>query len=349
VRALTLQHGRLAVSSVSEPSPSRTQLLTRPLACGICGSDIHAAASGLALKELRQEVEASAPHSPLRGPLIDPADQVMLGHEFSAEVLAIGGDVEDFSIGDVVVSRPRVFDADGVKHTVGFSAVMPGGFGELMALDAAEALRVADWVDPHHAALTEPVAVALHALNRIQLRPGQPVIVVGCGPVGLALITVLVARDHHPLIAAETDDGRRRWAENVGADQVIDPRADSAGAVAMGLSNIAPVVFEAVGVPGVLDAVILDAPADSHVVVVGACLDVDAWRPMLALGRELTLTFALGYSAQEFADSLRLITSGLSVAELVTNKVTLDEAVATFDQLRRPEHTNTQVKVLVSP
>lgn len=349
MRALTLLRGELAVSSVPDPSPSRTQLLTRPLACGICGSDIHAATSGNALQNLQREVQESAPHSPLRGPLFDPADRVLLGHEFCAEVVAVGHDIEGFSAGDVVVSRPRVIDADGTKHTVGFSAVTPGGFGELMVLDAAEALRVADGVDPRHAALTEPFAVALHALGGIQLRPGQPVIVVGCGPVGLALIIILISRDHHPVIAADTNAGRRRWADNSGADQIVDPLVQSAGAIAMELSALPPVVFEAVGVPGVLDSVVLDAAPQSHIVVVGACLDVDSWRPMLALGRELTLTFVLGYSAQEFADSLRLITSGLPVAELVTNTVTLDEAVTVFDQLRHPERNNEQMKVLVSP
>lgn len=337
MQALSLLRSNLTVEEIDDPTPERRQLLARPLACGICGSDLHTVDSADELIGLHRQVAADAPHSPLRGPAVDPEVAVVLGHEFSAEVVGIGSDVDDFVVGDRVVSVPRLIDVGGKKHTIGYSASYPGGFAELMLIDADLALRFDHNLEPSVAALTEPLAVALHAVNRARLEPGQPTVVVGCGPVGLAIILQLRAVGNDRIVAADPSPSRRALAETVGARLAVDPEAESPSAVAMGLGSLPPVIFEVVGAPGVLDQVLLDAPAHSHVVVVGACLQPDHWRPMLALGRELTISFALAYSDAEFAETLRALEEArLDPRPLITSIVPLDQAPTVFEMLREP-------------
>lgn len=337
MQALSLLGGSLTVREIDDPVPGRRQLLARPLACGICGSDLHTVDSGDELIGLHRQVAADAPHSPLRGPVVDPEVAVVLGHEFSAEVVGMGSHVDDFVIGDRVVSVPRLIDVRGKKHTIGYSASYPGGFAELMLIDADLALRFGHNLEPSVAALTEPLAVALHAVNKAGVEPGQPTVVVGCGPVGLAIILQLRAFGHDRIVAADPSPSRRALAETVGARVVLDPEAESPSAVAMGLGSPPPVIFEVVGAPGVLDQVLLDAPAHSQVVVVGACLQPDRWRPLLALGRELTILFALAYSNAEFGQTLQSLEEArLDPRPLITSIVPLDEAPAAFESLRQP-------------
>ncbi len=356
MRALTLLDGALEVCEVPEPVPQPHQILARPLACGICGSDLHMVDHGQELWSLHQEVAANASHSPMRGPAVDPQIPVVLGHEFVAEVVGMGHEVRGFSLGDVVVSVPRVFDRDGGRHTLGYSATYPGGFGQAMVLDSTLALKVPTGIDPHLAVLTEPLAVAFHALAKVAINPGQPVAIVGCGPIGMALLVWLKGRGHSPVVMADVVAKRRERARAAGADLVVDPGVVSPGAPPLGavVASLAeasvmagpPIFFEAVGLPGILDQLLMEAPSLSQIVVVGACLGSDRWRPMLALGRELTLHFALGYSDVEFAQSLDAIADcRIDPSVLITGTVPLGEALDAFQRLASEA---SDLKVLVT-
>jgi len=337
MRAAVAQCGELRVRDVAAPERRGGHILARPVACGVCGSDLGVLRHGEELAALRREVAARAPHGPLRAASVEPGAPTVLGHEFCAEVVDPGPARPDLRAGDLVVSMPRIHDAAGEPHTLGFSKAFPGGFGELMLLDPALALRVPGGLPPRWAALTEPAAVAHHAVGRSRLVVGEAAVVVGCGPVGLAIVDRLRLWGADPIIAADPVPERRVRARAMGADVVVDPKMASPVAVwAQEAGGAAPVVFEAVGKPGILDQVLLDAAPDTEIVVVGACMRADTVRPMLGLGREVTLRFALGYTEEEFADTLDdLVRGRLRPAVLVEEVVSLEALPSVFARMLR--------------
>jgi threonine dehydrogenase-like Zn-dependent dehydrogenase len=187
---------------------------------------------------------------------------------------------------------------------------------------------------------------------------------VGCGPVGLAVIAALKAQGHGPVIAADFSPRRRAAAERLGADIVIDPAQDSPhdrweslgvpkarGAQQMmrmmGGSFGRPIVFECVGAPGVVQALIEAAPVGAQIVVAGVCMETDRIEPSIAITKEIELTFVFGYSPEEFADTLRQIAEGaIDVSGLVTGRVGLEGVADAFTALADPE---AHVKILVEP
>ena len=148
-----------------------------------------------------------------------------MGHEFCCEVVELGPDVSNLTPGQVVVSMPAVFDADGI-HAVGYSSRYPGGYAELLVLNELLAIPVPDGVPPSLAAMTEPLAVGVHAVNKSRITGQDAAIVLGLGPVGLACVAELKMRGIGPVIGADFSSRRRSLAEHLGCDVVVDPRAE---------------------------------------------------------------------------------------------------------------------------
>ena len=341
-----MRHGALVVDEIPEPHPGSGQILVRTLACGICGSDLHALAHGDLMVEMSQQAGPPADGIPSME-VMDLAHDVVMGHEFAAEVVELGPDVANAEVGDVVVSVPLAFDPAGL-HSVGYSNRYPGGYGELMVLNDLLSLTVPNGLAARRAALTEPMAVGLHAVNRSQVAPGHAAVVLGAGPVGLAVIAALHALGVEPIVAADFSETRRRLAVTMGAHEVVDPSTEPAIEAWRRLGAKSPmVIFEAVGVPGMLDAAMSAAPRGAQVLVVGVCMQPDTVRPMLAIGKELNLQFVLGYDPLEFAETLRRISVGeLEVDPLITGSVGIDGIPGAFDDLGRPD---AHAKILVEP
>jgi 2-desacetyl-2-hydroxyethyl bacteriochlorophyllide A dehydrogenase len=346
VRAAVAHSGQIVVEDVDEPVPGEGQVLVSSLACGICGSDLHML--------------------DVLGTLGPDAPPLVFGHEFCAEILDHGPGTDRRNApapGTRVCAVPYATGPAG-PELIGYSARFPGGFAERLVVDAERLLPVPDGLATEHAALTEPLAVGVHAVATARLVPGAPALVVGCGPIGLAVIAALKARGHGPIVAADFSPARRARAERLGADVVVDPadhspyeRWTQLGAAPLPSSPLleasvgprppAPVVFECVGVPGILQQVIDGAPLHAHVVVVGVCTQPDSIQPAVAITKELSLDFVFAYRPAEVAESLRLLATGaVDPAALVTGSVGLDEIDAAFTRLRHPDD---DVKVLVTP
>jgi threonine dehydrogenase-like Zn-dependent dehydrogenase len=337
----------LSVDDVPEPVPQSGQALTRVLACGICGSDLHLLQHGEESLALREELAAENPPGPL-DPVPFEADQpTIMGHEFCCEVIELGPGCENLAEGDVVVSMPAAFDAAGL-HAIGFSNLYPGGYAERIVLNDLLALKVPNGLEPRLAALTEPFAVGVHAVAKSGLRSDDAAIVLGCGPIGLAVITDLKQRGVSPVVAADLSPARRALAERLGADEVVDPTVEPAIAAWRRVDGTRPVViFEAVGVPGMLDACMRMAPKGTRITVVGACLEADTVRPIIGIGKELSLQFVLGYEPHEFAAALMAIAEGkVDLAPMITGSVTVDGVPQAFADLGHPD---AHAKILVQP
>jgi threonine dehydrogenase-like Zn-dependent dehydrogenase len=357
MRAVIRRNKTLVCDEIGELEPAEGQVLVKTLACGICGSDLHA------LHHMEHMIDLSRrAGAPDNG--FDPSADTVFGHEFCAEVLDFGpGAARTLKAGARVVSMPLTMTAGGVE-ALGFSNRLPGGFAERMLLTEAMLLEVPNGLPTDQAALTEPFAVGAHAVAKAHLDADSVALVVGCGPVGLAVIGALKASGHGPVVAADFSPRRRAAAERLGADIVIDPgvespheRWESLGVPKaraaqtmmrmMGKSFGRPVLFECVGSPGVLEGLIEAAPAGAQIVVAGVCMESDRIEPSIAVTKEIELTFILGYTPKEFAQTLRRLADGvIDVSHLVTGKVGLEATAQAFRDLGDPE---AHVKILVEP
>jgi 2-desacetyl-2-hydroxyethyl bacteriochlorophyllide A dehydrogenase len=347
MRAAVMTEWNLTVEDVPDPVPRSGQVLAKVLACGICGSDLHLLKFGAEQIRLRNELMADTPPDPLAPIPFEPSQPLVMGHEFCCEIVELGPGTERARVGDVVVSMPGAFDDRGI-HALGYSNLLPGGYSELMVLNDFLILPVPNGLAPRHAALTEPLAVGVHAVNKSRIDNGDAAIVLGCGPVGLAVIASLATRGIGPIVAADFSPARRRLAEHFGAHVVVDPREQSAIAAWRTADGQRPlVIFEAVGVPGMIDQAMRAAPRDARIVVVGVCMQQDHMQPMVGIARELNVQFVLAYTPEEFAATLDTIADGpLDLDPLITGTVGVDGVPQAFTDLADPEE---HAKILVEP
>ncbi len=283
----------------------------------------------------------------LGGPELDIEHDVYMGHEFAAEVLDTGPDTATFPPGTLVTSMPILVSQSAIQP-IAYSNEVVGGYAQRMLLSAPLLVEVPNGLDARHAALTEPMAVGLHAVNRSQIGSGDGALVLGAGPVGLAVIAALKLRGVAPIVAADFSPARRALAVTLGAHEAVDPREETAWAAYGRVGKGRPVVvFEAIGVPGIIDDILRRSPAQSRVVVVGVCMEDDTVTPFYGIAKELNLQFVLGYDPAEFAASLRSIAEGeIDVAPLVTAEIGLDDVAWAFEALGDPEQ---HCKIVVTP
>ena len=376
MRAVVCQNAELSVEERPEPVPDKGQVRLTVSRCGICGSDLHARHGMDAWADLAQKIGYDR-----FGRLSQP---VVFGHEFSGEVAEYGTKTRGkVPTGTPVVALPMVRGPHGVD-TTGLSQHAPGAYAEQVLVQESLMLPVPNGLSPDVAALTEPMAVALHAVNRADIGKRQVAIVIGCGPVGLGVILMLKAKGVKTVVAADFSPGRRALAQRCGADIVVDPAQDSpylaadAGHITdmpkaldtlfdlneklvrvpgwwhlwrtaekLGAAPKHPVVFECVGVPGVIEGIVDSAPLFSRVVVVGVCVGEDRFQPAMAINKEIDLRFVIGYSPLEFRDTLHMLAEGeVDPRPLITGEVGLDGVDAAFTALGDPEK---HAKILIDP
>lgn len=219
MKAVVMRDRQLLVDSIADPVPAQGEVLVKTLACGICGSGLHMFHHcELVLSNFK------------RGNLpidFDTQQDVVFGHEFCGEILDHGpGGDRKLKVGTKVCSLPFVI-RDNLFHHVGYSNLYPGGYGEQMVLAEQMLMPVPGDLPADIAALTEPLTVATHAVNRAQLVGDEVPVVVGCGPIGLAVIAVLKSRGIGPIVASDFSPKRRALAEKMGADVVVNPAEQS--------------------------------------------------------------------------------------------------------------------------
>ncbi len=340
MRGVVARRGRLVVEELPDPVPGPDDALVRLRACGICGSDLHTLAHADALPAVEVAAGVEARFRPER--------DFYLGHEWVAEVLDVGSAAGGaVAPGDRVVSMPYLVRGLDLIP-LGFSNDHYAGYCEQFLLTAALCRRVPNGLDDRRAALTEPMAVGLHAVNQARLDSNDVVAVVGCGPIGLTVIAWLRHRGVEPIVATDYSARRRAVAAALGAHLVLDPAAGPPFASMPPETLGRPmVVFEAVGVPGVLDELVATVPVRARLVVAGVCMQPDTIRPLLAVVKELSLQFVYAYDQEEFDETLRALAEGeLDVEPLLTGRVGLEGVAPAFEELARAED---HVKVLLEP
>lgn len=327
----------LAVEAIATPDPGPHQLILQVRACGVCGSDLH-----------MTEAHSS---------IVLPPGAVM-GHEFSGEVAAVGGALKGrFKEGDRVVGFPYLCGCrtpcpdpgyNGDRCPTGLPIGLGqhnGAFAEYVRIGGTGAYGLPDNVSFEEGALVEPLAVGLHAVEKGKVQRGDTVLIVGAGPVGLAIAQWCRFSGARRVIVSERAPARQRLAERFGASDVLDPAAPLMAQVQAIAGKGPDVIFECVGLPGMIDQMMRIAPRGCRIVVAGLCQGTDTITPLRGVMKELTLQFVVAYTSREFGMVIDMIARDrIDATALITDRVTLDELPDAFERLRTPAG---QCKVMV--
>lgn len=328
----------LALEHIPDPTPEPDQVILKVGRCGICGTDLH---------RTEENIFSLKPGA-------------VPGHEFSGEVVALGRKTSGLAIGDRVTALPYVGCGRCVECMSGapnFCRSMrniggddlPGGYAEYVAVGAHWTVKLPDALSLEDGALIEPLAVGLHGVQRAGLQAGARVLVIGAGPIGLACVYWARRTGAAKIAVTAASDRRADMARGMGADTFITTNGGSSlsNSVTAALGGPADVVFECVGLPGLLDKAISCVRIRGVVVVLGVCVQPDPFMPIMALAREVDIRFSQVYNLREFEVAVDAMESGnVEPRAMITDVVNLDAAPAAFEALRHRTH---QCKVLINP
>jgi (R,R)-butanediol dehydrogenase/meso-butanediol dehydrogenase/diacetyl reductase len=327
----------VAVEERPVPVPSAGEVVIAVEYCGICGTDLHSVMEGWG------------------------RPGAILGHEYSGRIAAVGPGVGGWAVGDEVTAEPgRVcgtceFCAGGRPSlcreymALLLAGAWPGAFAEFVPVSASQLHRIPPGLGPRAAALTEPLAVALHAITRSRFARGQAALVTGAGPLGCLHVAALKAMGAGRVIVSEPSPARRAAAYAAGADRVVAPQEfDPPESPLLEADDAVDVAFECSGNPAAFTAALAQLRPGGTLVIVGTGMvrpELDHHRVIV---KELIVTGALNYDATGFDDALRLLGSGaLPVDALIApGAVPLASIMPAMEDLAAG---HTAAKVLVAP
>jgi threonine dehydrogenase-like Zn-dependent dehydrogenase len=327
MRAAVLRDGRVAVGTVEEPVAGPGQLLVRSLACGICASDLH----------YMDHFDAGAEDDSAMS-TYDRDVPIVMGHEYCAEVVGYGPDTERrIPVGTRVSSLPVLRTAAG-RRIIGQNPDSPGGFGEYLLLDEAITRVVVSDLPDEIVSMADAISVGWSAAKRADLATTDVALVIGCGAIGLSAIATLHGLGIGPVVAADLVATRRETARAMGADVVVDPAEVSPYAVWHDVARSATagcVVFECVGVPGVLDSIIKGAPRGTRILSVGGPPQGDHLHTLTAKRKGINIQFGGGPAMHHWDEAFDAVCSGrLDVTPMFGHTVGLDGVAAALDASR---------------
>ncbi len=309
----------------------RGEVVVRICRCGICGSDLH----------LTEDPAFS----------LEPG--TILGHEFSGEIVAVAPGVDRVRVGHRVAILPARGCAKCASCQLGdplgctSRLIQFGGFAEYKAVAAEQCMTLPATVALEDGALVEPLAVGLHGVRLADLPPGARVLIIGAGPVGLAVAFWARRLGARVVAVMATSLRRDELGRRLGAHLFVDPTDTSVPAVHAALAGAPDVVFECVGKPGLIRRAVDYVKPRGTIVVLGVCSGMDTFHHFDALMKEVRIQMGLMYSMREFeAAADALDTTDALPRAMVTDVVSLDRLPAAFEGLRHRTH---QCKVLVDP
>lgn len=341
MKAATFENGLIRVTELPDPVPVKGQALVRTHACGLCASDSHFLTGGQNIIDLSRQM--GGPYAAL-----DFARPFVPGHEYVGEVLDYGpGSRRPVKAGRRVTSVP-IMRQGGAHKVVGYSHECPGGFGELMLLDEDMLLEVPDGLPDDHAALIEPLAVGLEHARRGRPAKDDVALVLGCGAIGLGVVAGLALANAGPIVAADFRADRREMALKLGAHVAIDPReVDPYGPLPDLGARRVNLIYENVGLPGMLQKIIAGAPFDGRIVMGGYCMEEEALFVFAAQNKRLNIQFAGGEEPQDMDLALRSIADGrIDVTPWLGERIGLGGLAGAIGAMNAPD---APVRTVIDP
>ncbi|KAF6236211.1 hypothetical protein HO173_005841 [Letharia columbiana] len=347
-------HGQkdIRLDDVPIPQCGRGQVKVKPAYVGICGTDLHEYLGGA-------NIMPTVPH-----PITNEKVPLTLGHEFSGVVEEVGEGVYDIKVGAKVTIQPIIYDGtcgacrDGYINCcdnngfVGLSG-WGGGLSEHVVVPRKAVYEIPENVSMEVAALVEPLAVAWHAVNISPFKKGDSVLILGGGPIGLAVIQTLKARGAEKIIVSEMAPRRMEFAKKFGAHYVLDPSKDDVVARVKEICDGrgVNVAFDAAGVQAGLDQAIQAIRARGTLVNIAIWEKTATITPNWLCFRERKYMGVATYQEGDFQDVLDAISSGkLQPASMITRKIQMDEVEEKgFKALVNDKDNHVKILVEVSP
>jgi L-iditol 2-dehydrogenase len=332
MKALLLtEYGKLSMADMPDPVPAEDEAVVRVRACGICGSDVHG-------------------YTGATGRRIPP---LVMGHEAAGVIEHVGAPAAGFAPGDRVTFDSTLYcgrcefcrrgevNLCDARRVLGVSCAdyrRHGAFAELVSVPVRTLHRLPDSLPFEHAALVEPLAVAVHAVDRQRPSPSDRIVVIGCGMIGLLVVQVLRARGCASITAVDVDERRRRLAARLGAERTSAQMSGSAAA---------DHVFEAVGRAETVTAAIHGVRKGGAVTLIGN-LAPEVPLPLQAVVTGEIALLGSCASSGEYPKAIALLATGaVDVAPLVSAVAPLHEGAAWFERLHRGDEG--LLKVVLRP
>ena len=324
LQSIMTEPGKIEFREVAKPKIGANELLMQTKRIGICGSDIHVF-HGL--------------HPYTNYPIVQ-------GHEVSGIVADVGKNVAGFSIGDKITFTPQVTCGDcylcqtemyHICENLRVMGFQTNGSGqEYFPLPAWNALKLPDYFSLDHAALIEPIAVAVHSLQRGGDIQGKKVLILGAGTIGNLTAQAAKAMGAEAVMITDISAFKLEKAKSCGIDYVINSITDDLGeAITTHFGPTkADLILECVGVQATVDQAIENARKGTTIVIVG----VFGEKPTVDLGlvqdRELSLVGTLMYKKEDFKQAIALISEGKMVLdELVTHRFKFDDYLNAYQTI----------------
>ena len=327
----------LTIEQVDDPTPGPDDLILKVKDCGICGTDLHMTKHGA---------------------MTMPGNTVM-GHEFSGEVYEVGKNVgSNWKIGMGACSLPMLgcgtCEPCKVGNTlfcdkmdiIGLGTNM-GAYAEFVRVRANDSFALPDGVNYRQGALVEPLSVGLHAIHMAKLPPRSNILIIGAGPIGLAIASWARFFGVRNIVVSERSEARIKMAAQFGATAVINPEEPLDQQFLKETGTPPEIIFECVGVPGMLELCIKNAPLQGRVMAVGVCDKPDTFVPADALFKEIQIQWVMGYRKPDFGYIIDMMKDGrFDALPMITDIVSFDKFADAFEALRTPGH---QCKVMLEP
>jgi (R,R)-butanediol dehydrogenase/meso-butanediol dehydrogenase/diacetyl reductase len=299
--------------------------------CGICGSDLH----------MTEDAAYGCEHGDV------------LGHEFAGEVVALGSGAEGLKTGDLVSVIPlrscghcehcRKGEVQWCEHF----GLQGGGYAEYALTRPNQCIKLPTDLSFADGAIIEPLAVALHGVNLSGLQKGDKVLVLGAGPIGLAVAFWAKRMGAAKVAVQDIAEFQKARALEMGADAfVVDP-ADPVGGAERGLGGKADIVFECVGIPGLIAQAVSQVRPRGTILLLGLCTRPDTFNSFAMLSKEVRLVTSALFTVPEYQASLDALAEGaIEPRLLVTDTIALADTPEIFESLK---HRTRQCKVLIAP
>lgn len=324
-------HQPLVVETLPDPTPAEGEVVVKVARCGICGSDLH--------------MTEDAAYGKGAGDV--------LGHEFAGEVVGLGRGTTGLAIGDLVSVIPLKSCGHCASCRAGEVAwcehfgLQGGGYAQYALTSPNQCIRLPKSASLSDGAIIEPLAVALHGVVMAGMKPGDNVLILGAGPIGLAV--AFWARRHGAgkVVVQDIASYQQDRALDMGATGFVVDLVDPVGAAERALGGKADVVFECVGIPGMIAQAVSQVRNRGTILLLGLCTRPDTFNSFAMLSKEVRLITSAFFTLGEYQTALDALDAGACEPRLlVTGTIALDDTPARFEALRR--RTN-DCKVLIAP
>lgn len=333
MRAAVMQglHKPLAIETIADPTPGEGDVVVRVGRCGICGSDLHMT----------------------EDPAYGQGPGSVLGHEFAGEVVALGRGVDGLKTGDLVSVIP--LQSCGTCHACQSGEVQwcerfglqGGGYAEYALTRPNQCVRLPSSSSLADGAIVEPLAVALHGVVLSRMKIGDKVLVLGAGPIGLAIAFWARRFGAGRVVVQDLAEWQRNRALQMGAHDFVVDHGDPVGSAERALRGKADVVFECAGVPGLIAQAVDQVRNDGTITLLGLCTRPDSFNSFAMLSKQVKLVTSAFFTRQEYEAALDTLDRGaVEPRLLVTETISLEATPDVFESLRKRTH---QCKVLINP